>query len=195
MKNPITVFATIIIYLLILGLSLPQKVFAQGTFRCRYKTPPLGNNTCVYDRETCNPNAFPNTALCATFNGNSAGCNTPKACSVSGGGPVSPVFGTVNSPPGVSLYGGGISDFISNIVKLLIVVAGIWSFFNFVMAGYSYLSAGDDPKKIESAGAKIWQTVLGLTVAAGAFILAGIFGKLIFNDYNALLQLKIFGPI
>ncbi len=107
-------------------------------------------------------------------------------------------FGTINPPPGVSQYAGGSIEglpvFINNIIKFLIIGAGIYALFNLVLAGYAFMSAGDDPKKMEGAWAKIWQTLLGLTFAAGSFVLAAIFGKLVFNDYNALLQLKIFGP-
>lgn len=107
-------------------------------------------------------------------------------------------FGTVAPPPGVVNYSGGgiagLPTFINNLIKFMIVGAGIYALFNLVLAGYAFLSAGDDPKKIEGAWAKIWQTLLGLTFAAGSFVLAAIFGKLIFNDPDALLQLKIFGP-
>lgn len=108
------------------------------------------------------------------------------------------LFGKVSPPPGVSSYAGGtlqgLPIFINNILKILIVGAGIFTVFNLVIAGYGFLSAGDDPKKVAGAWAKIWQSLLGLAFAAGAFVLAAIFGKLIFNDYNALLQIKIFTP-
>lgn len=105
-------------------------------------------------------------------------------------------FGQVNPPPGVARYGGleGLSNFINNILKILIVGAGLFTVFNLVLAGYAFLSAGDDPKKVAGAWAKIWQSLLGLAFAAGAFVLAAIFGKLIFGDWDALLQLKIYGP-
>jgi hypothetical protein len=107
-------------------------------------------------------------------------------------------IGTVNPPPGVSAYGTvlptGLSSFLSNIVKLLIAVAGIYAFFNFVLAGYAFMSAGGDPKKIADAWAKIWQTIIGLLVAAGAFVIAGIIGKILFDDPFALVRLRIFGP-
>lgn len=106
-------------------------------------------------------------------------------------------FGVVNPPPGVREYAGGLgglSNFINNILKILIVGAGIFTVFNLVTAGYGFLSAGDDPKKVAGAWAKIWQSLLGLAFAAGAFVLAAIFGKLLFNDPNALLQIRIFGP-
>jgi len=107
------------------------------------------------------------------------------------------IFGPINPPPGVSELGGGpagLPSFINLLVRLLIVGAGIYALFNLVLAGYAFMSAGDDPKKIQGAWAKIWQTLLGLAFAAGAFVLAAIFGKLVFNDYDALLQFKIFTP-
>ena len=92
--------------------------------------------------------------------------------------------GTLQGPP----------LFLNNIIKLLIVGAGIFALINLVLAGYGFMSAGDDPKKVAGAWAKIWQTLMGLAFAAGAFVLAAIFGQLLFGDYNALLQLRIFGP-
>ena len=56
------------------------------------------------------------------------------------------------------------------------------------------MSAGDDSKKVAGAWAKIWQTLLGLAVSAGAFVLAGIFGQLIFNDPMFLLRPTIPEP-
>lgn len=107
-------------------------------------------------------------------------------------------FGSVNPPPGVVNYSSGtltgLSIFLNNILKLLIVGAGVFALINLVLAGYAFMSAGEDPKKVAGAWAKIWQTLLGLAFAAGAFVLAAIFGYLIFGDTNAILQLKIFTP-
>lgn len=109
-----------------------------------------------------------------------------------------PIFGQVSPPPGVKVYSSGelegLPVFINNIIKIIIVGTGIFALINMALAGYSFLSAGDDPKKMAGAWARIWQSLLGLAIAAGSFVLAAIFGKLIFNDYDALLQLKIFGP-
>src|SRR4030042_3041246 len=112
--------------------------------------------------------------------------------------PLAQIFGQISPPPGVQNYGGGelagLPLFINNIIKFAIVIAGIYALINLVLAGYAFMSAGDDPKKATGAWSKIWQNLLGLAVAAGSFILAGIFGKLVFNDWNALLQFKVFGP-
>lgn len=102
------------------------------------------------------------------------------------------IFGNITQPTPLANFGtveeGGIGNFINIIIQFLIVAAGIYALFNFILAGYAFLSAGDDPKKIEGAWAKIWQTALGLTVVAGAFVLAAIFGWLIFGDPNFLLE-------
>lgn len=73
-------------------------------------------------------------------------------------------------------------------LRALIVVAGIYALFNLVLAGYAFMSAGDDSKKVAGAWAKITQTIIGLAVTAGSFTLAAIFGKLIFGDWNFLLK-------
>lgn len=108
-------------------------------------------------------------------------------------------FGIVSPPPGVIQYSGGdvtkgLPVFINNILKFLIIGAGIYSLINLVLAGYEFLGAGSDPKKIANAWGKIWQTLLGLAITAGSFVLAAIFGQIIFGDPKALLQIKIFGP-
>jgi len=102
-------------------------------------------------------------------------------------------FGTVTLPGGLSeKYGteGGaaLGKIIQIVIWVLIVGAGVYALFNFVLAGYSFLSAGDDPKKITGAWAKIWQTALGLAVAAASIMLAAIFGKIIFGSWDFILN-------
>lgn len=107
----------------------------------------------------------------------------------------SDILGRVKVPDAISNFGdvsgGGIGKFLNLILKLIIVGGGIYALFNLVLAGYSFLSAGDDPKKVEAAWAKIYQTAMGLIFMAGAFVLAAIFGKLIFNDWGFILNPQI----
>jgi hypothetical protein len=104
-------------------------------------------------------------------------------------------FGTVELPSPLAKYGSepgvAIGKLIQYAVWILIVGAGIYALFNFILAGYAFMSAGDDPKKVAGAWAKIWQTALGLAFAAGAFVLAAIFGELIFGDPMFILNPKI----
>ncbi len=111
------------------------------------------------------------------------------------------IWGRVNPPPGVSSWGSnvvggtsGLQRFVSAGIKTLIAIAGVYALVNLIFAGFDFMSAGGNPEKISHAWSKIYQTILGLFVAVGSFVLAGIFGKLIFGDYNALLQLRIYTP-
>lgn len=99
-------------------------------------------------------------------------------------------FGTVTMPqtnfssePGLAL-----GELIQLSLRLLIIGAAVYALFNLVFAGYSFMSAGEDSKKVSAAWSKIYQTMIGLAFAAGAFVLAAIFGQLIFGDWNFILS-------
>ncbi len=81
-----------------------------------------------------------------------------------------------------------------NILRIFIVFAGVYALFNFVLAGYGFMSAGGEPGKIAAAWNKIWQTALGLLVVVGAFILGSIFGYLLYGNPNQFFQIVIYGP-
>lgn len=103
-------------------------------------------------------------------------------------------FGTISPPP--SAFAGStpelaIGKLIQTVIWLLIVGAGIYALFNLILAGYSFMSAGDDAKKVAGAWAMIYQTILGLAITAGAFVLAAIFGQLIFGDATFILNPRI----
>jgi hypothetical protein len=107
------------------------------------------------------------------------------------------IWGTINPPPGVTAYGsglGGLGLFMSVIVKSLIAFAGVYAFINLILAGYSFLSAGGNPEKIAQSWSKIWQTFLGLLIAVGSFVIAGVLGRLLFGDFYALTRLRYFTP-
>lgn len=115
-----------------------------------------------------------------------------------------PVLGPITNPFdffGVKSYAAGISSgqfglivFLNNILKLIIVIAGIFAFIQILIAGFAFITAGGDSKKISDAWSKIYMSLLGLTVVAGSFVLAAIFGYLIFGDATMILSPKIYGP-
>ena len=106
-----------------------------------------------------------------------------------------PNIGTVEPPPALdnlgTVEGGAIGTLLNLVFNIMIVVAGIYALFNFILAGYMFLSAGDDPKQIQNAWAKIYQSVIGLLFAAGALVLAAIFGQIIFGDPMFLIAPEI----
>lgn len=104
-------------------------------------------------------------------------------------------LGTVPVPKELSNFNdignGGIGQILNLGLKLIIVGGGIYALFNLVLAGYAFMGAGEDPKKMEGAWAKIWQTALGLLFMAGAFVLAAIFSQLIFGKWDFILNPSI----
>lgn len=88
----------------------------------------------------------------------------------------------------------GLITLFNNILRLLIVIAGIYALLNFILAGYDFISAGGDPKKIDAAWAKIWQSLVGLLIIVISFLLAALIGKLLFGSADAILNPKIYGP-
>lgn len=89
----------------------------------------------------------------------------------------------------------GLIVLFNNVLRLLIVVGGIYALLNFILAGYAFMSANNDPKKIELAWAKIWQSMVGLLIIAVSFALAALIGKILFGSANAILEPKIYGPL
>lgn len=103
------------------------------------------------------------------------------------------IFGSINPPASVTKYAytnpaQGIGSLVQKVIWILIIGAGIYALINFILAGYAFISAGEDPKKVAGAWAKIWQTALGLLVSAGAFVLAAIFGQLIFGKWDFIIN-------
>ncbi len=109
-------------------------------------------------------------------------------------GKITPPAVIKNFTPGDPGSPEGLVILFNNILRLLIVVAGIYALLNFILAGYAFMSAGGDPKKIDTAWNKIWQSMVGLLLIAVSFALAALLGKLLFNNAGAILNPKIYGP-
>lgn len=123
-------------------------------------------------------------------NGPSTGGGTGGS---TGGGP-STLFGKITEPQELQKFNvqsGGIGKLLNLVFQVLIIVGGIYAIFNFILAGYAFLSAGDDPKKAAAAWAKIYQSAIGLLFMAGAFLLAALFSQLIFGDWHTILNPSI----
>ncbi len=106
------------------------------------------------------------------------------------------ILGTISPPPTKypNLSGGGLTSFISNLLIFIITIAGLFTLINFILAGYSYMSSNGEPQKLAAAGNKMLQSLIGLAVIAGAFIIAGIIGFVFFQQTDFLFK-PVFGGI
>lgn len=68
---------------------------------------------------------------------------------------------------------------IRNIIGILTIVAGIWFIFQFITGGISWLTAGGDKAKIESAQKKITQAIIGLVIIIIAIFIIDLIGSLL----------------
>lgn len=106
------------------------------------------------------------------------------------------IIGPIDNPLQgyAGIQGGGLVKFFNNILRLLIIIGGVWALLNIIMAGYGFLSTADDPKRMIAAWGKIWQSLVGLLFILGSFVLAMIFGYLLFGEAMAILNPTLYGP-
>lgn len=105
------------------------------------------------------------------------------------------IFGKIGVPEPLTKFGvggdpqhGALGSFLALLYRFVIFGAILYTMANLALAGYGFLSAGGDPKKVAEAWSKIWQSLLGLAITAGSVVLAALFGWLIFKDFNAILS-------
>lgn len=104
------------------------------------------------------------------------------------------LFGTIAPPyTGYSSDQGGLIVFFTNVIRLLVLVSGLYALINVVMAGFGFVNAGGDAKKIEAAWSKIWQSAMGMLIIVSVFAIMGVLGLLMFGNYNYFLQPVLYG--
>jgi hypothetical protein len=104
------------------------------------------------------------------------------------------LIGSIQNP--LPAYGelGTATKLLENIIRLLTIGGGIYALINFVIAGIGFISAGGNPERIAAAWAKIYQSLIGLSVIALSFVFAGLLGILLYGQWNAFLAPTITGP-
>lgn len=107
-------------------------------------------------------------------------------------------FGTIQNPLATfgsygDLQSGGLIAFLSNVIKLIIIVGGVWAFINLVLAGFQFITA-TNPDQIASGWKKIYMSLIGLGLLVGSYTLAAVIGLVLFGDPTAILNPQIYGP-
>jgi len=115
---------------------------------------------------------------------------------------ISQVIGKIGTPKQIEdSYGqiadinkGGLIGLLSNVIKIVIVVGGLWAFINLILAGITFITSGDKPDELSKANNRMTMSLLGLIIMVGSYSLAGIIGKVLFGEWNAILNPVIYGP-
>lgn len=104
------------------------------------------------------------------------------------------LIGNIGNP--LPAYGSYLSAtvLLSNIIRLIVLGAGIYALINFVTAGISYINSAGNPEGVQRAWAKIYQSIIGLVIVVLSFVFAAILGMLLYGNPSAILQPTITGP-
>lgn len=102
-------------------------------------------------------------------------------------------LGTIGGP-GLGPFGaaaptsplGAIVDLVSSVVGVMTIFASIWFLFQILYAGYEWISAGGDTKKIASARDRITHAFMGLVIVVGSWSLLAVAGQ--FFGYDTLID-------
>jgi hypothetical protein len=108
------------------------------------------------------------------------------------------VFGELDPPQGVEQFnneagGVGIVLFASNMLRLASLIAGLWVFFNFIRAGYIYIT-GDSSNAAQEVSSLLTNSVVGILIIVGSFLFAGLIGLLFFGDALFIIEPTLYGP-
>ncbi len=106
-----------------------------------------------------------------------------------------PLFGTIEPPVGVDKYQDqigpgeiGIILFVSNLIRLVTIVAGIWTMLNFILAGWLYITSSGDSDTGSKVSTKMINSVMGFAIIALSYTIAALVGLLIFGDASYIIN-------
>jgi len=69
---------------------------------------------------------------------------------------------------------GKVQNFITNIITVLVTLAGLVAVVFFVLGGFSYITSSGNPERLDRAKQTIMYSGIGLAVALAAYVLTNI---------------------
>ena len=92
-----------------------------------------------------------------------------------------------------SICGSGLIVIANLFIKITFLIAGLFSLWKFIEAGFVFIGSEGDPQTVAQAHDKITMTFVGLLVMVASFALAGIVGAVFFGSASALLNPSLTG--
>ena len=96
--------------------------------------------------------------------------------------------GNVALPTSIPSQTTSIAPFISSIVRFIVVIAGLFTLWQFLMGGFGMITGGSDKGKIAEAQNKITMAITGLVIIAASFLIIGVISKLLFGSYYYIIS-------
>jgi len=98
------------------------------------------------------------------------------------------VVGTITVPSGIPSQVGGIGSFLTVIIRFFIIIAGLFTLWQFLSGGFTFITSNGDKAKITEATNKITMSLIGLVVIAASFIIIAIASQILFGSFTAILS-------
>lgn len=158
------------------------------TFQQPSTTKAFDGSKCTYIGQ-CVDNV-----KCYSPCGNSCGVWVPGgACGSAVIGGIQPPDGVLDYNQAAAIQGGGgnaigIFVFLSTALKLFTVVAGLFMFFNFFIAGYTLIAGAGNSQKYTDVRERLTFGIIGLVIIVAAYMIAAMIGLLFFGDATFILQ-------
>lgn len=113
-------------------------------------------------------------------------------------GSSSTVFGTIRQPAGTERFGGagqiGILAFVSLLIRIFTIIAGLIVLFNFIISGYTYLTSEGNPKAHETVKNRITYSVIGIIIIVSAYTITALLSLIFFGSATFILNPTIAPP-
>jgi len=106
-------------------------------------------------------------------------------------------LGTLDKPPGVEQWtdtsGLGADEspilfFASRMINIIAIVAGIWTFLNVIIAGYTYITSQGNAAANEKVRNLLTQSAIGMLIIIFAYSAGGLLGLIFFGDASFILE-------
>jgi hypothetical protein len=114
-------------------------------------------------------------------------------------------IGTIDTPPGIEeqMAASGNSSagvlettgnssallfFISNLLKIGTILAGVWVLFNVLLAGYDFISSQGKSDAYSKVKDKLTMSLVGLLLIIGAYTITAVLSLVLFGDAGYILN-------
>ncbi|NCN58980.1 hypothetical protein COW99_05050 [Candidatus Roizmanbacteria bacterium CG22_combo_CG10-13_8_21_14_all_38_20] len=100
---------------------------------------------------------------------------------------MSSFIGNAVTPPSAPILDGGFAGLASFLIRMITILAGLFSIWNFIVAGFFFMSAGNDPEALSKAWGSIWKSLIGLLLIVSSFVIAAFIGWIFLGSPTAII--------
>lgn len=98
------------------------------------------------------------------------------------------IIGDIAMPSGIPQDVGQTTNFVSAIIRFVIVIAGVFALWQMLSGGLQFITSGGDKGKLTEGQNKITMSIIGLVIIAGSFIIIAIVSKILFGSFMYILE-------